>query len=109
VQEMSKTRREWRCANPLIFQDRVRLQDRINSELPTLTYDSICSQSLNHESRTAGYKSVGTRRPRFLAQNLASILRGAGTANPAEHACKVLLRFESARQITGNCPEVFLT
>ena len=32
----------------------------------------------------------------LLAQNLVSILRRAGTANPAEHARKVLLRFESA-------------
>src|SRR5215469_14905788 len=32
----------------------------------------------------------------LLAQNLVSILRRAGTANPAEHARKVLLRFEPA-------------
>src|SRR5215471_19152647 len=33
----------------------------------------------------------------LLAQNLVSILRRAGTADPAEHPREVLLRFESAR------------
>ena len=33
----------------------------------------------------------------LLAQNLVSIRRRAGTADPAEHPCEVLLRLESAR------------
>ena len=33
----------------------------------------------------------------LLVQNLVSIRRRAGTADPAEHSCKVLLRLESAR------------
>ena len=33
----------------------------------------------------------------LLAQNLVSILCRAGTADPAKHPRKVLLRFESAR------------
>jgi len=32
----------------------------------------------------------------FLAQNLVSILRRAGSADPAEHKCKVLLGFKTA-------------